>query len=140
MTGASMNGSIEFLRQNGLDKLVDGYAVHLYSSSDPHRSHAQRVAFLGAGFAECRRGAKPCWVTEWAYNNANRSCPIDDSLRLRLVQDERSAYKEFVDQGRLAALMYYSWGGDYVGQKESPGTVFRCGALTDAGKLALSPM
>jgi hypothetical protein len=139
MTGASMNGSIEFLRQNGLDKLVDGYAVHLYSSSDPHRSHAQRVAFLGSGFAECRRDTKPCWVTEWAYNNANRSCPIDDSLRLRLVQDERAAYKEFADQGRLAALMYYSWSGDYVGQKESPGMLFRCGALTGAGKSALAP-
>jgi hypothetical protein len=139
MTGASMNGSIEFLRQNGLDKLVDGYAVHLYSSSDPHRSHAQRVAFLGAGFTECRHDTKPCWVTEWAYNNANRSCPIDDSLRLRLVHDERVAYKEFADQGRLAALMYYSWSGEYIGQKESPGTLFRCGALTDAGKLALSP-
>jgi hypothetical protein len=33
ITGASMNGSIEFLRQNGADKLVDGYAVHLYTSS-----------------------------------------------------------------------------------------------------------
>jgi hypothetical protein len=140
MTGTSMNGSIEFLRQNGADKLVDGYAVHLYTSSDPHRSIAQRVAVLQNGFGECKRDTKPCWVTEWAYNNANRSCPIDDSLRLQLVQDERSAYKEFAAQGRLAALMYYSWSGDYVGQKESPGTLFRCGALTEAGKLALSPM
>jgi hypothetical protein len=41
MTGASMNGSIEFLQQNGADKLVDGYAVHLYTSSDPHRSIAR---------------------------------------------------------------------------------------------------
>jgi hypothetical protein len=140
MTGASMNGSIEFLRQNGLDQLADGYAVHLYTSSDPHRSHAQRVAFLGAGLAECRQGTKSCWVTEWAYNNASRSCPLDDSLRLRLVQDERAVYKEFADQGQLAALLYYFWSGDYVGQKEGPGTLFRCGALTAAGKLALSPM
>jgi hypothetical protein len=79
-------------------------------------------------------------VTEWAYNNAKRSCPIDDSLRLRLVEDERAAYRTFAGQGRLAALIYYSWSGDYVGQKESPGTLFRCGALTEAGKLALSPM
>ena len=140
MTGASMNGSIAFLRENGLDRLVDGYAVHLYTSSDPKRSHAQRVAFLANGFAECRSDTKPCWVTEWAYNNANRSCPIDDSLRLRLVRDERDAYKEFADEGRLAALVYYSWSGDYVGQKEGPGTLYRCGALTPAGKLALSPM
>jgi hypothetical protein len=140
MGGVSMNDSLEFLRQHGLDKLVDGYAVHLYTSSDPHKSHAERVAFLATGFVQCRRDTKPCWVTEWAYNNANKSCPIDDSLRLRLVRDERSAYEEFAAQGRLAALIYYSWSGDYVGQKESPGTLFRCGALTDAGKLALSPM
>ena len=140
MSGVEMNDSLEFLRRHGLDKLVDGYAVHLYSSSDPHKTHAERVAFLATGFAECKHDTKPRWVTEWAYNNANRSCPIDDSLRLRLVQDERGAYKEFADQGRLAALMYYSWSGDYYGQKESPGTLFRCGALTDAGKLALSPL
>jgi hypothetical protein len=41
-------------------------------------------------------------VTEWAYNNANRSCPIDDSLRLRLVQDERSAYRTFAAYHMLA--------------------------------------
>jgi hypothetical protein len=140
MSGVEMNDSLEFLRQHGLDKLVDGYAVHLYSSSDPHKNHAERVAFLASGFAECRHDTKPCWVTEWAYNNANRSCPIDDSLRLRLVRDERSAYREFAGRGQLAALMYYSWSGDYYGQKESPGTLFRCGALTDAGKLALSPL
>jgi hypothetical protein len=140
MTGANMNGSIEFLRRSSADKLVDGYAVHLYTSSDPRRSLVQRVAALENGFAECRGGTKPCWVTEWAYNNANRTCPIDDSLRLRLVQDERAAYRTFASQGRLAALIYYSWSGDYVGQKESPGTLYRCGALTDAGKSALSSM
>jgi hypothetical protein len=117
MTGASMNGSIEFLRQNGADKLVDGYVVHLYTSSDPHRSIAQRVIVLENGFVECGSGAKPCWVTEWAYNDANRSCPIDDSLRLRLVEDERGAYRTFAGRGRLAALIYYSWSMDYVGQK-----------------------
>jgi hypothetical protein len=58
----------------------------------------------------------------------------------RLVEDERAAYRTFAGRGRLAALIYYSWSGDYVGQKESPGTLFRCGALTEAGKLALSPM
>jgi hypothetical protein len=135
MTGASMNGSIEFLRQDRAGKLVDGYAVNLYTRSDPHRSLAQRVTVLENGFAACGSGAKPCWVTEWAYNNANRSCPVDDSLRLRLVEDERAAYLTFAGQGRLAALIYYSWSGHYVGQRESPGTVYRCDALTDAGKL-----
>jgi hypothetical protein len=30
--------------------------------------------------------------------------------------------------------------GDFAGWKENMGAIFRCGALTDAGKLALSPM
>jgi hypothetical protein len=138
--GISMNQAIQFLRLRGADDSVDGYGVHLYTSSDPRRTLAQREAVLGEGLAECRPSGKPCWVTEWAYNNANRSCPIDDSLRSTLVTDERAAYKTFVPAHRLAALIYYSWSGDYLNQKESPGTIFRCGALTEAGKLALSPL
>lgn len=57
---------------------------------------------------------------------------------MRLVQDMRSVFKHFVDQGRLGAIIYYDWLG-------TPGTkqffaVYRCGALTAAGKLALRPM
>jgi hypothetical protein len=32
------------------------------------------------------------------------------------------------------------WSGDYFGEKENPGAIFRCGALTNAGKLASSPL
>jgi hypothetical protein len=32
------------------------------------------------------------------------------------------------------------WNGDHPGDNENTGAIFRCGALTDAGKLALSPM
>jgi hypothetical protein len=141
MTGANMSDSIEFLRQNGADKLVDGYAVHLYSGGTP-RSYSQRLDFLGSGLRECKSGGNPkqCWVTEWAFNNANKACPLDDSKRLHLVREERDAYKAFIQQGRIAALLYYSWSEEYVGHHEGPpGVIFRCGALADAGKLALSP-
>ncbi|MGA2022031.1 MAG: hypothetical protein ABSH02_15680 [Candidatus Sulfotelmatobacter sp.] len=138
-TGSNMTDTILFLRQNGADQLVDGYAVHLYSGATP-RSHAERLAFLGAGLAACS-GSKPCWVTEWAFNNANTSCPLHDSTRLKLVQEERAAYQEFAKRGRIAALLYYSWSEEYVGHHEGPpGIIFRCGALTSAGKLALSPL
>jgi hypothetical protein len=140
MTGSNMTDTIEFLRANGADNIVDGYAVHLYSGATP-RSHAQRLEFLGSGLAACKSGFKRCWVTEWAFNNADKSCPLDDRTRLRLVQEERDAYKEFAMQSRIAALVYYSWSEEYVGHHERPpGVIFRCGALTSAGKLALSPM
>ena len=55
-----------------------------------------------------------------------------------MVQDHRTAFEHFAKRGQLGALIYYEW-------VEKPGVkkffgVFRCGALTDAGKLALKPM
>ena len=44
---------------------------------------------------------------------------------------------QFMSQGRLAAIICYTWRG--VPGKLDPMAVFRCGALTDAGKSALSP-
>lgn len=91
--------------------------------------------------------AKPCWITEWGFNNASQSCPIDDASRMAPIQDERGAFKQFVGQGRIASILYYSWSGVLpfswvhgANPKEDPGSIYRCGALTDAGKLALSPL
>jgi hypothetical protein len=58
--------TIKFLRLNGMDKLVDGYGVHVYPSGDLNRPVSARIASLEQGiFAECTR-TKPCWMTEWA--------------------------------------------------------------------------
>jgi hypothetical protein len=130
--------TIEFLRQNGLDKLVDGYGVHVYPSGDLNRSVSARIASLAEGiFAECTR-TKPCWMTEWGFGSSAEACPPVDATRVRLVQSFRSALEHFATQGRLAGLIYYDW-------TEAPGkpdswAIFRCGTLTDTGKLALSPM
>jgi hypothetical protein len=45
--------------------------------------------------------------------------------------------KSFVKQGRLAAIIYYNWTA--LPGFEAP-FIFPCGALTNAGKLALGPM
>jgi hypothetical protein len=136
----SIPDTIEFLRRNGSDRLVDGYGVHVYPNGDMHQTVSARASVLDYGFSACRKDSKPCWLTEWAFNNRNQSCPIDDAMRLQLIQAERRAFKPFVEQGRLAAIIYYSWDGDFVGQHENMGAIFRCGALTEAGKLALRPM
>ena len=44
--GVSVPDSIEFLRRNGMDKLVDGYAVHVYPSGDPSNTVSARIAEL----------------------------------------------------------------------------------------------
>jgi hypothetical protein len=135
----SVADTITFLRQHGIDQFVDGYGVHAYTSGDPRQTIAQRVAVLEPILHACT-SAKPCWLTEWAFNNRDQSCPIHDDLRLQLVRAERSTLKHFIAQGRLAASLYYSWDGDFPEQKENMGAIFRCGSLTDAGKLALSPL
>jgi hypothetical protein len=134
----SVAETIAFLSQHGVDQFVDGYGVHAYASDDPHQTIAQRTSVLEAVFHACTR-SKPCWLTEWAFNNQDQSCPIHDDTRVQLVQAERIVLKHFINQGRLAASLYYSWDGDFPGQKENMGAIFRCGSLTEAGKLALSP-
>jgi hypothetical protein len=59
---------------------------------------------------------------------------------LRGLPTERKAFQPFVEQGRLVAALWFMWGSDYYAEKENQGAIFRCGALTEAGKLALSPM
>jgi hypothetical protein len=140
LDGVSIPATLEFLRQNGVDRLVDGYGVHVYPTGDPRRSVSARSDDLNKdAFAACT-SAKPCWLTEWNFNNRDKSCPINDATRSQLVQTERQAFAPFIKQGRLAAALWYSWSGDYAGETENPGAIFRCGALTDAGKLALIPM
>lgn len=131
--------TIEFLRQNGVEKLVDGYGVHVYPSADPHRPISARVASLEETmFSACKQGGKPCWMTEWGFGNSAESCELHDKTRLKSVQDMRTAFQGFARQGRLAAIIYYDWTGT-PGGKDS-WSIFRCGALIEDGKLALSPM
>ena len=130
--------TIEFRRLNGMDKLVDGYGVHVYPSGDLNRSVSARIASLEEGiFAECTR-TKPCWMTEWGFGNSDESCPFVDGTRVKLIQSFRSALEHFASQERLAGIIYYDW--TEVPGKPDSWAIFRCGALTNAGKLALSPM
>src|ERR1700723_1037731 len=142
--------SIEFLRQNGLDQLADGYGVHTYPTGDTRVSTAARADQLvqSGVLSECKQGTKPCWMTEWGLPNKDESCPLDDAARANAAQAERAALQKFVKQGRLAAILYYSWSGvlpfswqrNNTNSNKDPYTIFRCGALTDAGKVALNPI
>jgi hypothetical protein len=144
-----IDDSIDFLRQNGLDKLADGYAVHAYQSGDPKLSVSERVDRLEKTgmLSTCGQGARACWITEWAFNNASQACPLDDSTRAAPIQGERAAIKQFAERGQIAALLYYSWSGNLppswshdADRKADPGAIYRCGTLTEPGKLAISPL
>ena len=70
---------IEFLNQNGIDKLVDGYGIHVYPSADPKRPIAARIDSLNEGmFSACNLTHKPCWFTEFGFRNDGENgqyCP-----------------------------------------------------------------
>jgi len=138
--GVGIAATIAFLRQNGMDRLVDGYGVHVYPSANPSTTVSTRISQLSADtFAECTAGTKPCWLTEWGFNNNNTSCPINDTGREHLIATMRPAFKSFADQGRLVAILYFSWAG-HKGVTESAEAIVRCGSLTPAGRMAISPL
>jgi hypothetical protein len=147
-TSVTIPDSIEFLRKNGMDKLVDAYGVHNYPTGDTRVSGSARAAQLEQSgvLSECKQGAKPCWLTEWGLPNKDESCPLNDAARAKAAQAERAAFQQFMQQGRLAAILYYSWSGvlpfswqhDDTNAKNDPYTIFRCGALSECGKVALN--
>jgi hypothetical protein len=144
----SISATLDFMLANGLDKLVDGYGIHSYPpSSDPgtpagaskRREHVEEN-----GIEECqppgKTAGKPCWITEWGVGGANRSCPVVDKDKVKLVREMRDYYDELARQGRIKALVFYVWHGDWHAQEENPASAFRCGSLTESGRLAIAPM
>jgi len=133
----SVAGIMEFLRQNGLDRLVEGYGIHAYTAPNPSRTVPALIDVLNKDAFSACSSAKPCWLTEWGFDNSDKSCPPDDRVRVQLVQTMRGALEQVAAQGRLEASIYYSWAG-HPGEIGS--TIFRCGSLTEAGKMALQPL
>ena len=139
----SANATLDFLRANGLDKLVDAYAVHVYPWSnnpgDATAAAARRDRLAKYVLAKCHpvgnADGKPCWITEWGFKNTSNSCPTDDSAQAQLIEEMRNNFMPYVQQRKLLGLIYYAWVDDAEHY-----AVFRCGVLTKAGRLALGPM
>jgi hypothetical protein len=127
----TISATLKYLRVNGLDALVDAYGVHTYPSTK--RSAAERlIRFEQETLAECRppgRG-KPCWLTEWGLPAAGASCAANNTPRAALTGEVLADFREFVKQGRLKGLIYYAWTDEKYG-------IYRCGVLTNSGRLAL---
>jgi hypothetical protein len=94
--------------------------------------------------SQCRpagvASGKPCWITEWGFSNNDKSCPLNDSARAVLIRETTNELRDLARQGRLVSVFYYSWDSAPGSGQINPSSVFRCGVLTDAGKLALSPL
>src|ERR1700677_651856 len=137
----SINATIQFLRANGLDKLVDAYGIPTYPwESTPARreTHLEKYA-LGECHPANSAAGKLCWITEWGIGNKDMSCPLDDTARAAMVREIMSDFRQFAAQRRLYGAMYFAWDKDPWAKSVATLSIYRCGALTAGGKLALSP-
>ncbi len=141
LDAVSAYASLDFLRAHGLDDLVDIYGVHTYPWVDnpgtARGAEGRRNRLAKYVLAECRpadsAGGKPCWITEWGIPNHGASCPPIETNQISLVKETRVNFQPYIEQKRVLGFFYYAWLDEEYG-------VYRCGGLTEAGKLALSLM
>jgi hypothetical protein len=127
----TIGATLDYLRANGLDTLVDAYGVHTYPSV--RRSAAARLNELGHDtFAECRPSGqgKPCWLTEWGLP-AESANACNDAFRAALITEMIADFRQFEQQGRLTGLLYYAWADAKYG-------LYRCDALSEGGQFAIN--
>jgi hypothetical protein len=138
--GVSVRAIMAFFRANGLDNYVDAYNLHTYpwadspgqSSSAIHRMRRLQGLVNQVCSPAGSSDGKPCWVTEWGFTNASKTCPSGETARSQLVQEMMKDFSQLIQQRLITGLIYYSWTGD------APFDVFRCGSLTQTGHLLTS--
>jgi len=143
----SLAATMTFLRAHGLDSYVDAYGIHTYPSGaqagDPAAA-AQRLERLNrVDFAPCRapgsKEGKPCWITEWGFPNSDVSCPPNETSRTLLMEEMRRDFDQAGKEHRLAGIDLYSWDSDPWSKGVDADSVYRCGALTESGRVAIAP-
>lgn len=142
----SLPATLGFLREHGLDALVDAYGIHSYpSTARPGDAQAmsRRAARLNdVDLGQCgaaSSGRKPCWVTEWGFPNKDLTCPSDDAATSRLVREARADFARAAAEGRLVGITYFAWNSEPWSRQPSPFSIYRCGGLTESGRLAVAP-
>jgi hypothetical protein len=144
----SLPATLVFMRANGLDSLVDAYAIHTYPSSaqpgNPAAAAKRTAHFNDVTMAECRpagsKDGKPCWITEWGFPNNDVSCPTNDANRAKLAQEMRANFARAAAQGRLVGIMVFAWDSDPWSKTVDATSVYRCGSLTESGRVAIAPV
>jgi hypothetical protein len=111
----SPDATLDFLRAHGPDKLVDGYGLHFYPNQ---KTAAERRLHLRQnGLEQCRppgtAAGKPCWVTEWGFNYAVDTYPVDDAARTDLVRELRGELSQLAKQNRLKGLFFLQLARQY---------------------------
>src|SRR6202021_1234154 len=110
----------------------------------PTAAAARAARFTGDDMAACRpagsNGGKPCWITEWGFPNADLTCPLNDANRALLVKEMRVDFAHAAAEKRLVGITYFAWNSDPWSKQPDADSVYRCGVLTESGKLAIAPL
>jgi non-reducing end alpha-L-arabinofuranosidase len=133
--GVSIPATYAYLRAHGLDTLVDGYGVHDYPpvvQPGDKAAAAQRQAGLDSNIFP-PGNTKPYWLTEWGFSSTAASSN-QDQARARSVAEMRAYFDQLFRQGRLSGIFWYVW------NEPDHDSIYRNGALLDAGKRAIAPM
>jgi hypothetical protein len=144
----SVDATLKFLRENGLDRLVDGYGLHAYPPAEDPGSAlgpADRRAHIESnGIHECRppdsREGKPCWITAWGFGTTDDPCRSYDAFRIDLVREIRGIFGELAGSGTLGGQFYNSRRTAPPGLRASGSDPYRCTRLTASEKLAITPL
>jgi hypothetical protein len=142
LDAVSATATIDFMRANGLDTLVDAYGVHTYPWTNdpgvPAAAAGRKDRLAKYVLAQCQSagstGGKPCWITEWGIPNRDTICPVPEANQVILAGEMRANFQPYLLQRRVIALFYYAW----IDSREGFG-VYRCNGLTQTGRLALAP-
>jgi hypothetical protein len=133
--GVSIPATYAYLRAHGLDNLVDGYGVHYYPPEvkpGDRAAAAQRQSVLDNDIFP-PGNAKPYWLTEWGFSSTATSSDADQ-LRTRSVTEMRSYFQRLFQQRRLGGIFWYVW------NEPDRSSIYRNGALLEAGKRAVAPV
>jgi hypothetical protein len=134
----AINPTLQFLRAHGLDNYVDAYGIHTYPWQKTAAARAEAIA--AQDVTECgTAGAKPCWITEWGFDNKELSCPVNDQARTALVRETMQIFRRLAAAGRVSAVIFFAWDSDPWSKQMSPGVAYRCGGLSEGGRAALTP-
>lgn len=129
----SIDATLRYLRERGLDRLVDAYGVHTYTDTKASRqAFAAHLRTLTLGQCGPARGGRPCWLTEWGVKTEDQACPPQEAIPAQAVRRARSALDELVEEGSLVGLIYYAWSDPNYG-------IHRCGSFTETGRAAIAP-
>jgi hypothetical protein len=133
--GVSIPATYAYLRAHGLDDLVDGYGVHYYPPEvkpGDKAAAAQHLSVLDNNIFP-PGNAKPYWLTEWGFSSTATSSDEDQS-RARSVTEMRAYFLRLFELGRLGGIFWYVW------NEPDRSSIYRNGALLEAGKRAIAPM